>query len=200
MLRSSWSLLLLPQRFLFRAIDTYSHIAKIIFPTCVIACSIAQAAAQTSGDAEAINQQRVLVQYLTDSHMFAQQLKSVITTTMQLLGSKSASDVKGAIEFFVTASEFGVPGAIDGVRKMLALMWSKDTDIKQTAMDAYKRLYLSPDPAVYTTPKARQAVMAKNLIDLTVGANLGDLTSMEEMVRIIVFEIYCDLTPSHNNL
>lgn len=65
---------------------------------------------------------------------------------------------------------------------MLALMWSKDPEIKQAAMDAYKRLYLTPDPAVHPTPKARHAIIARNLIDLTAGASLGDLSSMEEMV------------------
>jgi hypothetical protein len=169
----------------------------------------------------------VLVQYLSDSLHFAETLDNVIVVAGQLLGSKTASDVKEIVEFYVTSAEFGLSGALVGIRKMLALMWSKESDIKQAAMDAYKRLYLSPDPAMHTTPKARgfvglkdesavlvlstiasrchnirfaalhcfpnpllmftlsqarQAIMAKNLIELTIGANLGDLTSMEEMV------------------
>lgn len=148
----------------------------------MLAAEAAKAAAQSSADTETVQQQRVLVQYLSDSLFFAQQLRQVIYVAAQLLGSRTNTDVKEAIEFFVTAAEFQVAGCIEGVRKMLALMWGKDNDIKQTAMDAYRRLYLSPDPAVYTTPKACSAYMAKNLIELTQGATQGDLASMEEMV------------------
>ena len=111
--------------------------------------------AQSSADTETIQQQLVLVQYLTDSHLFAQNLRSVIRVASQLLGSKTNTDIKEAIEFFITAAVFQVAGHMEGVRKMLVLMWSKDNDIRQTVMDAYRRLYLSPDPAIYTTQKVK---------------------------------------------
>ena len=42
-----------------------------------------------------------------------------------------------------------------GVRKMLALMWSKDAGIRDSVMNAYKELYLTPDPTVHTSPKVQ---------------------------------------------
>ena len=81
-----------------------------------------QAAAGASGDASSLQQQRVLVQYLSDSHLFARHVGEVIVVAAQLLGSTAASDVREAVEFFVTASEFHVASALTGVRKMLSLM------------------------------------------------------------------------------
>ena len=97
--------------------------------------------------------QKVLIQYLTDAIQFVQQMENVIPVACELLGSKSPSDVTEAIELFVTAAEFALDGAIKGVRKMLALVWSKDNGPKEALIAAYKRLYLSPDPAVYQNKK-----------------------------------------------
>ena len=48
----------------------------------------------------------------------------------QLLCSKQSTDILEAIEFFVSAFEFGVLNAMLGVRKMLALIWSRESSIK----------------------------------------------------------------------
>lgn len=52
--------------------------------------------------------------------------------------------VQEAIEFFVTVSQFGVPQALLGVRRMLPLIWSKEPGIKEAVLNAYRQLYLSP--------------------------------------------------------
>lgn len=52
--------------------------------------------------------------------------------------------VQEAIEFFVTVSQFGVPQALCGVRRMLPLVWSKEPGIRETVLSAYRRLYLNP--------------------------------------------------------
>lgn len=51
--------------------------------------------------------------------------------------------VQEAIEFFVTVSQFGVPQALLGVRRMLPLIWSKEPGIKEAVLNAYRQLYLS---------------------------------------------------------
>jgi len=48
----------------------------------------------------------------------------------QLLSSKLASDVTEAINFFVSAFEFGLLNAMVGVRKMLALIFSREPSIQ----------------------------------------------------------------------
>ena len=65
-------------------------------------------------------------------------------TARQLLGSKSVTDVAEAVEFFVVAAEIGLRNALLGVRKMLALIWSRDAAVRDAVVEAYKRLYLDP--------------------------------------------------------
>lgn len=101
-----------------------------------------------------IKSQRVLVQFISDWKTFAEAIEGVVPTACQLLGSTNISDVTSGVEFFVTMTEFGVDNAIVGVRKMLALMWAKETAAKDCAIEAYKKLYLNPDPALHPTAKA----------------------------------------------
>ena len=72
-------------------------------------------------------------------------MERAIPTLCQLLGSKSITDVNESIEFFVVASEFGLQSAIIGVRRMLVLIWSRDTAVRDAVVEAYKGLYLDPE-------------------------------------------------------
>ena len=53
----------------------------------------------------------------------------------------------------MSAKEFGVENADVGVRKMLALMWSKEPAAKDAVIHAYSRLYLNPDKTAYPSVK-----------------------------------------------
>ena len=75
---------------------------------------------------------------------FAYLIQKAVPIICQLLGSKNISDVLESIDFFVTGFEFGVNNSMLGVRRMLALIWSKEDAIKDAVVAAYKRLYLSP--------------------------------------------------------
>ncbi|XP_071502768.1 condensin complex subunit 1-like [Diadema antillarum] len=126
-----------------------------------------------------VSKQQILVQYLSDCVNFAGMVKTCVPTVCELLSSKQTTDILEAVGFFVTAQEFGVSNAGEGVRRMLALIWSKEQSIKDAVVGAYKRLYL--DPAGKTV-RARSLAVVRNLIQLTYGASLGELTSLEEMV------------------
>jgi condensin complex subunit 1 len=71
-------------------------------------------------------------------------MEKAVPVISQLLGSKTTSDVSESIEFFVTSYEFGLRNAIFGVRRMLVLIWSRDTAVKESVVEAYKGLYLDP--------------------------------------------------------
>jgi condensin complex subunit 1 len=62
----------------------------------------------------------------------------------QLLGSKSITDVLEAVEFFITGFEFGLSIMMIGIRRMLPLIWSRESGIRDAVVGAYKRLYLNP--------------------------------------------------------
>lgn len=76
---------------------------------------------------------------------FQTQMEKAVPTLCQLLGSKTISDVNESIEFFVVASEFGLQSAIEGVRRMLVLIWSRDSAVRDAVVGAYKGLYLDPE-------------------------------------------------------
>ena len=75
---------------------------------------------------------------------FVQAIQQAIPVICQLLGSRTISDVMEAIEFLVTGHEFEVSSVLVGLRKMLVLVWSKETAVKEAVLGAYRRLYLSP--------------------------------------------------------
>jgi condensin complex subunit 1 len=126
-----------------------------------------------------IQQHQVLVAYLKDCIKFVQHLETATPVICQLLGSKTASDVLEAINFFVMCHEFGISTAKEGVRKMLVLVWSKETAIKEALATAYKRLYIMQESE---GKRSRAMLIADNLISLTYGLTLGELASLEELM------------------
>ena len=82
--------------------------------------------------------------FFQDSLTFIGQIEKAVPVVCQLLGSQNTTDVMEAIEFFVTSFEFGVANAMMGIRRMLVLIWSKENNIKDAVVAAYKRLYLNP--------------------------------------------------------
>ncbi|XP_013415078.1 condensin complex subunit 1-like isoform X2 [Lingula anatina] len=130
-----------------------------------------------------VSKQQVLVQYLKDTMTFVSQIQTATPVICQLLGSKNVTDVMEAIEFFVTGFEFGVSNAMTGIRRMLALVWSKEAGIKEGVVDAYKRLYLRPQGG---NQRAKSLAIVNNLVALCQGASVGDLTSLEELIAEFV--------------
>jgi len=97
-----------------------------------------------------------------------------------LLKSKTTSDVVEAIEFLVAAYPFQMEVAQQSIRKMLLLVWSKETSIKDAAADAFRTIFLSPLDT--DGGKAMLAMTAKRLCDLVRGANVGELASLEHIM------------------
>ena len=76
-------------------------------------------------ETEEVKKQTMIVNYLKDSLNFATALNEALPVVCTLLGSKQSSDVQEAINFFVSAFEFGLRDAMMGVRKMLSLIFSR---------------------------------------------------------------------------
>ncbi|ESO89837.1 hypothetical protein LOTGIDRAFT_61640, partial [Lottia gigantea] len=131
-----------------------------------------------------ITKQQVLVQYLKDSTTFADHIQQAVPIICQLLGSKTTSDVFEAIEFFVTGFEFGVTATMLGIRRMLVLIWSSEETIKESVVNAYKRLYLNPNAG--GNQRTVALAIVKNLSALLQGASLGDITSFDALIQQFV--------------
>ena len=136
-----------------------------------------------------INKQQMLVKYLSDSIKFTEQIQIAIPLVSELLLSRYSTDVGEAIDFFVSAYQFGVKDAIYGVRKLILLIWSQEKSIRDSAITAYKRIYLdteSEDRFSDSSDKmSRQKANAiiKSLSELVMGAALGELISVEQLLK-----------------
>ena len=86
-----------------------------------------------------LNKQQFFVNYLKDSVRFAGEINKALPVVCKLLGSKQVTDVLEAIQFFVSAWEFGVLNAMIGVRQMLSLIFSREQTVQTAVVHAYKR-------------------------------------------------------------
>ncbi|XP_076315224.1 condensin complex subunit 1-like isoform X2 [Tachypleus tridentatus] len=127
-----------------------------------------------------VTKQQILVQYLKDSVKFAQKIQIALPIVCQLLGSRTVSDVLEAIDFFVTAFEFGVRDAMSGIQRMLLLVWSKENAVKDAVVNAYRRLYLCPEGG---NTRAKAVAVVQNLTALVQTCNLGERMSLEHLLE-----------------
>ena len=135
------------------------------------------------GENEDLKKQTFLVNYLKDSLAFTVTLNEALPTVCTLLGSKQISDVQEAINFFVTAFEFGLLNAMMGVRKMLSLIFSREQNVQSAVVAAYKRLYIE---SAFKGSKVNNVELVRNLCALVSGASIGDLAGLEELIGMLV--------------
>lgn len=142
-----------------------------------------ESATQEQSQNSELTKQEFLVNYLKDSVNFAGMIDMALPVVCKLLGSKQVTDVLEAIQFFVSAWEFGVLNAMIGVRQMLSLIFSREQSIQTAVVQAYKRLYIDQNDA---NAKSGAVQMVKNLTALISGATIGDLAGLEELIGILV--------------
>ncbi|NXE95196.1 CND1 protein, partial [Menura novaehollandiae] len=127
--------------------------------------------------------QEMLVQYLQDAYSFSVKITEALNLISKMMYENSVSVVQEAIEFFVTVSQFGVPQALLGVRRMLPLIWSKEPGIKAAVLNAYRRLYLSPSE---DSERAKAQGLVHSLSLIMVDASLGTIQCLEEIISEFV--------------
>ncbi|KAJ6612245.1 non-SMC mitotic condensation complex subunit 1-domain-containing protein [Mycena sp. CBHHK59/15] len=132
---------------------------------------------------------RLRKKYYAEALNFIRQIEGTMETMEKLLGSKNKPEVLEAIEFFRVAHEYKFSRADAGIKKMLHLVWNKDNSnstsedgqelkgIRQRLLECYRGLYFDP---IVGQPHC------KNMIELTYNATLAELTSLEEMMRIMM--------------
>ncbi|NXW05817.1 CND1 protein, partial [Fregetta grallaria] len=127
--------------------------------------------------------QEMLVQYLQDAYNFSVKITEALNLISKLMYENCVSVVQEAIEFFVTVSQFGVPQALLGVRRMLPLIWAKEPGIKEAVLNAYRQLYLSPSR---DSERARAQSLVNSLSLIMVDASLGMIQCLEEIISEFV--------------
>ncbi|TPX42544.1 hypothetical protein SeMB42_g05088 [Synchytrium endobioticum] len=140
--------------------------------------------------AHSLAQFQKLLKYYTDAIKFCQQLMEAIPALCELLSSKIKSEAAEAMRFFVEAHGYSVEGANIGVRTMVHKIWDKDTDaesdkgIREDLIDAYERIHFK----IVSLKTDRQNLenIVYNLIRLTEEMNLAELTSLEQLLSIMI--------------
>ncbi|XP_059694143.1 condensin complex subunit 1 isoform X2 [Haemorhous mexicanus] len=123
--------------------------------------------------------QEMLVHYLQDAYNFSVKITEALNLISKMMYENSVSVVQEAIEFFVTVSQFGMPQALLGVRRMLPLIWSKEPGIKEAVLNAYRQLYLSPSK---DSERAKAQALVHSLSLIMVDASLGTIQCLEEII------------------
>ncbi|KAM6469220.1 condensin complex subunit 1 isoform 2-T2 [Liasis olivaceus] len=131
----------------------------------------------------ALIKQEMLVQYLQDAYNFSAKITEALSMVSKLMYESSASVAQEAIEFFVIVSQFGVPQAVLGVRRMLPLIWSKESGVREAVLDAYRRLYLNPSG---DSERTRAQNLVQSLSLLIVDASLGTIKCLGEIISEFV--------------
>lgn len=146
-------------------------------------------------DQDTLTRLRLTKKYYRDAMHFIEQLDSATDTIADLLASTVKSEVLEAIEFFRIAHDYKLETAEGGVKRMLHLIWSKDEatteedgkeikGIRSKLIECYTQLYFEPLPDL--SPKDNITRVAQNLIELTRDATLAELTSLEQLLGVMM--------------
>ncbi|KAI7859019.1 armadillo-type protein [Circinella umbellata] len=140
---------------------------------------------------EKMQQLTLMKTFHNDAVKFILQLHTAMPLICQLLSSKSKPEVLEAMELLVTAHEYKVKLASEGIRKMLHLIWTKDTSdegkgVKMKLLECYRKLYFDPDARLNQRDNIN--TIARNLIQLTFNTTLAELTSLEQLLSTVMAE------------
>ncbi|KAF9092669.1 Condensin complex subunit [Mortierella sp. AD031] len=127
--------------------------------------------------------------YYADAIRFIHLIHRGVPVMCELLASTMKQEVIEAMEFFVAIHRYKVRHAADGIRKMVHLVWMKDNNdeakgVRTRLVECYWQIYLAPEENL--SEKENTAVIARNLVSLTYGSTLAELTSLEQLLTVIV--------------
>ncbi|RDB27013.1 Condensin complex subunit 1 [Hypsizygus marmoreus] len=151
-------------------------------------------------EADELLRLRLRKKYYVEALSFIRQIEGAMEIMGELLGSTSKAEVLEAMEFFRVAFEYHFESAKVGIKKMIHLIWTKDNStstsedgkelkgIRSRLLDCYRSLYFEPLADQNMSAKEQVNRIAKNMIEQTYDATLAELTSLEEMMRIMMDE------------
>ncbi|KAI0338960.1 hypothetical protein BDW22DRAFT_1401081 [Trametopsis cervina] len=154
-----------------------------------------EAVAVAALQGEQLQQVRLKRKYYAECLNFIRQIEGGMKIIEELLASNSKAEVLEAMDFFRVIHDYKFDGADAGIKKMIHLIWSKDNSstsedgkelkgVRTRLLECYRHLYFDAVPDM--EPKQQVNRIAKNMIELTYDASLAELTSLEEMMRIMM--------------
>ncbi|GAA5989443.1 hypothetical protein JCM10908_000476 [Rhodotorula pacifica] len=168
-----------------------------------------QSSALAQVDSDTLQRLRLTKAYYTDAISFIESLEGAMDTVTELLASSVKSEVLEAIEFCKVAKEYKLEASEQGIRRMLHLIWTKDETpntatgataagggegdddaaketkgVRSRLIECYSQLYFEPPEAL--PEKDQIAFVARNVIELTRDATLAELTSLEQLLAVMM--------------
>jgi condensin complex subunit 1 len=121
--------------------------------------------------------------YLTEAIRFITQIHESINAASDLLLSKTTSDVTECIQFLCTCYKFGIETSLDGIRKMLKLVWSREQSVKDYVIEQFDDLMISRHKL--SNPN-KCIEVARDLIRVALVCNRAEQTALETVMILIV--------------
>ncbi|KAL1958455.1 hypothetical protein VTO42DRAFT_4319 [Malbranchea cinnamomea] len=127
--------------------------------------------------------------YYLEAIRFIEVLHAASGIVCQLLSSRNKSEVIEAMDFFVILDAYKVETARSGIRRMLRLIWTKGNSdegkgVQSHLIDCYKGLFFDAPDSFSTNDAANY--IARNMISLTFGATPAELTSLEQLLSMMM--------------
>lgn len=146
-------------------------------------------------DTDTVLKLKLMVVYYTDAIEFIKEIHESLELAASLLFSKNRNEVLETMDFLVLSDAYGLEPSHIGIKKMLHLVWMKGTNDEGTSISShliscYTQLFLTaPDGCNF---RERAALIAKNLIQLTIAASAADLASLEQLLGMMYNEKLID--------
>ena len=121
---------------------------------------------------------RSLVASLDVAATFAKRLRDTVPSVCMLLDQGATGDATEASPLVVLFSHFQIDGSVECVRRMLALVFSRDEQIRDTVVSCADELFLS------SADDPHEA--ASSLVALVQGAPLGSRMAVEHIMERLV--------------
>ncbi|XP_017868110.1 PREDICTED: condensin complex subunit 1 [Drosophila arizonae] len=127
---------------------------------------------------EEMQKQIKTVEFLKDSIEFSHVATAAMPKIMELLLSKTNTDVFEAVDLFTTGYLFGIHGTDAGMQRMLSLVWSSDKEKRDAVCNAYRKVLFTTDK----TERAHAIKVVQNLSKFLSEIEYGHYTAMETLM------------------
>ena len=129
------------------------------------------------------------LKYASSALAFIELFENAKDSFQTMLLSSNSSDVTEALRFFVRAKHFGLPCAVHGTKRALALMWSNEQSIQEEVLKAFIEVFVA-EPGTEGKELLPDNQIAQNFLDLVQEATVSELASIEEALgRLVKKEI-----------
>ncbi|XP_034479128.1 condensin complex subunit 1 [Drosophila innubila] len=123
---------------------------------------------------EEMQKQIKTVEFLKDSIEFSDVATSAMPKMLEMLMSKTNTDVFEAVDLFTTGYLFGIHGTQTGMQRMLYLVWSSDKEKRDAVSNAYRRVLFTTD----LTGRAHSIKVVQNLSKFLSEIEYGHYTAL----------------------